>query len=143
MQRSWCPAAAAALILATASCVSAAPYVSIELPAPRSAPGAGPPAVLLIRDVAVPLAGGTVTVQAHSRDLPDAVRLATLFVVGGNAEGTRQRSLRAAVQAPPSVVETIAGDAHATVTLTVCPKGRADACVTSGPFPLKLTHRTD
>ena len=142
MQRSWWPAAAA-LVLATTSCVSAAPNVSIELPAPRSAPGARPPAVLLLRDVAVPLAGGTVTVQAQSRDLPDPVRLATLFVVGGNAQGTRPRSLRAAVQAPPSVIDTIAGDAHATITLTVCPKGRADACVTSGPFPLQRTHRTD
>jgi hypothetical protein len=143
MQRSWCPAAAAALILATASCVSAAPNVSIELPAPRSAAGAAPPAVLLLRDVPVPLAGGTVTVQAHSRDLPGSVRLATLFIVGGNADGTRRRSLRAAVQAPLNVVETLAGDAQATATLTVCPKGRPDACVTSGPFPITLTHRTD
>jgi hypothetical protein len=146
MRRFWCGAAAvAALALATASGVSAAPSVSIE----SAAPGSAAPAhryTLLIRDLAVPLDGAAVNVVASARGLDAPAKLGTAYVVGGgsaaaNAGRTQTRSMRVAVDAQQSVIDTLARDRHATLTLTICPKETPDACTTSGPYPVRFTTR--
>ncbi len=139
MLRTWCRTLVLALpLLAAGLPVSAATTVAIERPASRPAAAALAPAVVVIRALPVPLAGGTVTVTAHAAGLDAPVKLTTLFVVGGAQAGTRERSMRAAVDAPPSVLDALARDPHATLTLSVCPKAHADACVTSGPYPVSF-----
>jgi hypothetical protein len=146
MRRFWCGGvAAAALALATASGVSAATSVSIEPAAPGSAATAQR-YTLLIRDLAVPLEGAAVNVTANAHGLGAPAKLGTAYVVGGgdaaaNAGRTRQRSMRVALDAQPSVFDAIQRDQHATITLTICPRGRADACTTSGPYPVRFTTR--
>jgi hypothetical protein len=142
MQRSWRRALiAAALTIATTSGVSAATSVSIESAAPGSA--ARPrPAVVVVRDLPVPLAGAVVIVNAHAGGLAAPAKLATAFIVGGgNAAGTRARSFRSIVAASPSVLEALARDPHATITVTVCPKGHPEASTTSGPYAVNFTSR--
>ena len=129
MQRSWRSAAAAAVFaLVATGAVSAATSVCIQLGA------AAAPAVLVIRDLPVPTAGAAITVSGNAKDLTAPAPLATLFVVGGSGTGTRERTLRAMVAAPHSVIEALQHDPKATLTVTVCPKGRPDACTTHGPF---------
>ena len=136
MQRSWRSAAAAAVLaLAATAAVSAGPSVCIQLGT------AAAPAVLVIRDLPVPIAGAAITVNGNAKDLAAPAQLATLFVVGGTGSGTRERTLRAMVAAPNSVLEALRHDPKATLTVTVCPKGRPEACTTHGPFAASFVPR--
>ncbi len=144
MQRSWCrPLAAFACLLATASGPQAATSVSIESAAPGSA-GPARPAVVLVRNLEVPAAGAAVTVTASARGLEAPVRLATVFVLGGRDTGaTRTQSFRSIVNVPPSVLAALERDPHATISLTVTPRGHSAAATRAGPYPLTFVRRPE
>jgi hypothetical protein len=144
MQRSWCRAlVAAAFTIATATGVSAATSVSIESVAPGSAAESQRP-VVVVRDLPVPLSGATVTVSAHARGLAAPAKLATAFILGGGrVSGTRDRSFRAVIDAPASVLDTLVRDPHATISLTITPNGHPESATTAGPYAVSFKHRSD
>jgi hypothetical protein len=142
MQRSWCRALlAAAFVLAAGSGVSAATSVSIESAAPGSSAAPGPK-VVVVRDLAVPATGATVTVCAHAKGLSAPAKLATAVILGGRTvTGTRDRSFRSIVDAPASVLDTLARDPHATITVIVTPTGHPEAATTAGPYAVNFISR--
>jgi hypothetical protein len=142
MQRSWCRALlAAAFVLAAGSGVSAATSVSIESAAPGSSAAPGP-TVVFVHDLAVPASGATVTVCARAHGMSAPTKLATAFIVGSrNLTGTRNHAFRQIVDAPPSVLDTLARDPHATITLIVTPTGHPEAAKTVGPYAVSFVHR--
>jgi hypothetical protein len=132
---------AAAFVFAAATGASAATSVSIESAAPGSSAAPGPK-VVVIRDLAVPATGATVTVCARAQGLSVPAKLATAVILGGrNVAGTRDRSFRSIVDAPASVLDTLARDPHATITLTVRPTRHPEASTTSGPYAVNFTSR--
>jgi hypothetical protein len=142
MQRSWCRALlAAAFVFAAGSGVSAATSVTIESAAPGSSAAAGPK-VVVIRDLAVPATGATVTICGHAQGLTAPAKLATAYILGSrNLTGTRNRSFRSIVDAPASLLDTLARDPHATITVIVTPTGHPDAATTTGPYAVNFISR--
>jgi hypothetical protein len=142
MQRSWCRALlAAAFVLSAGSGVSAATSVSIESAAPGSAAAQRPP-VVVVHNLAVPATGATVTVCARAQGMTAPAKLATAVILGGRTiTGTRERSFRSIVNAPASVLETLARDPHATITVIVTPTGHPEAATTAGPYAVNFISR--
>ena len=142
MQRSWCRALlAAAFVLSASGGVSAATSVSIESAAPGSSAATGP-RMVVVRDLAVPATGATVTICAHAQGLTAPAKLATAVILGGRTiTGTREHSFRSIVAAPASVLDTLARDPHATVTVIVTPTGHPDAATTAGPYAVNFISR--
>ena len=140
MQRSWCRALlAAAFVLATGSGASAATSVSIESAAPGSA---ARPAVVVVRGLAVPAIGATVTVCARAQGMSASAKLATAVILGGRTiTGTRDRSFRSIIDAPAGVLDTLARDPHATITVIVTPTGHPEAATTTGPYAVNFISR--
>jgi hypothetical protein len=145
VKRSWCTtvaALAAAIAIATTSADAAGPCVSLHVGAPGS-DAAASPAFVVIRDLPVPAAGATIVVSAHGHRLGAATRLATLFIVGSSRRtGTIQRTLQSPLQAPASVADALARDAHATVTIQICRPHESAPCATVGPLAIKVERGT-
>jgi len=40
------------------------------------------------------------------------------------------------------VLDTLARDPHATITVIVTPKGHPEAATTTGPYPVSFVHRS-
>ncbi len=145
MKRSWCTTAAAlaaAIAIATTSADAAGPCVSLHLGASGSNTAASP-AFVVIHDLPVPAAGATVVVNAHARGLAGETRLATLFIVGGSrSTGTVVRTVQSPLQTAPSVAGTLARDAHATVTVSICRRNETVPCATIGPLAITVERGT-
>jgi hypothetical protein len=130
-----------AFALLTTTFVSAATSVSIESAAPGSATESGP-TVVVVRDLPVPLAGATVIVTGRAQGLAAPTKLATVFIVGNrNLDGNRERTFRSIVEAAPSVIEALAHDPRATITLTVRPTGHPEQTTTAGPYTVNVVYR--
>jgi hypothetical protein len=141
-RRSWQILFAAAFSILTTTGVSAATSVSIESAAPGSTTESRP-TVVVVRALPIPLAGATVIISARAQGLAAPTKLATAFIVGsGGLAGSRERSFRSIVDASPSVIEALAHDPHATITLTVRPTGHPEATTTSGPYGVNFVYRT-
>ena len=92
----------------------------------------------------LPVSGATVTVSAHARGLAAPAKLATAFILGGGrVSGTRDRSFRAVIDAPASVLDTLARDPHATISLTITPNGHPESATTAGPYAVSFKYRSD
>lgn len=138
--RFWCRLfVVVACVLAACAGARAATTVAIEQAAPGSPSAA--PASVFVRDLTVPASGATVSVFAHAQTLTQPVKLATAYLLGShNLTGTRSHSFRTLVSAPSSVLDALARDPHATITLTIAPTGRTDALETVGPLPVSFTR---